>query len=275
MLFSFIAVMKRTEAISGIAVVGIAPSIVSVPDVGDRFTVNITITNVTNLFAYEIKVFYKSTQLEALWMSLPPDHFMKPLAGGSFYIVKNTTESPYNATHRFAWFCGSLLAPETARTGSGILFQVRFSAKAKGGPYPIAIEYPEFSYPAKLSTPSPPIPIPCTSTPSWITVGGKIPTTVYFDLTPNPAHVGETVTLKGVLIDEFSKPLSGKAVKLYARPLVGSWKYIKSLTTSSDGIFTWQAKIPGIPPAAYVFAAYYQGSESYERCYNFAILIVQ
>jgi hypothetical protein len=83
--------------------------------------VNITVTNVVNLSTYEIKIFYNSTQLGALWTSLPSNHFLKPLAGEIFYIVKNTTGNVYNATHKFVWFAGTLAPPENARTGSGVL----------------------------------------------------------------------------------------------------------------------------------------------------------
>ncbi|MFQ6095295.1 MAG: hypothetical protein ACE5NN_04050, partial [Candidatus Bathyarchaeia archaeon] len=62
-------------------------------------------------------------------------------------------------------------------------------------------------------------------------------------------------------------------VKLYARPLAGSWRYITSLTTNENGIFTWQAKIP--VTGTFIFAVYYPGSEEYESTYNLAILIVQ
>lgn len=108
-----------------------------------------------------------------------------------------------------------------------------------------------------------------------IPIGEKLSTAVYFNVNPNPASPGETVTLKGILVDEFSRPLSNQTAKLYARPLVGSWSYITSLTTNSYGIFTWQATIPEIPPGTYILATYYPGSETYESSYNFAILVIQ
>jgi hypothetical protein len=102
---------------------------------------------------------------------------------------------------------------------------------------------------------------------------GKLSTAVYFNFNPNPAGVGETVTLKGILVDESSQPLADEMVKLYARPLAGAWRYIKSLTTSEKGVFKWQASIPR--EGTFTFAVYYPGSETYERCYDFAILIIQ
>jgi hypothetical protein len=98
-------------------------------------------------------------------------------------------------------------------------------------------------------------------------------TVVYFNLNPNPVGVGETVTLKGVLLTEFSQPVSGETVKLYARPLTGSWKLVTSLETNTRGVFTWQAKIP--VEGLFVFVVYYPGSEVYESSYNVGALIVQ
>lgn len=46
----------------------------------------------------------------------------------------------------------------------------------------------------------------------------SLSTRVYFNLNPNPADVGDTVTLNGILVDEFSQPLSNETLRLYARP---------------------------------------------------------
>lgn len=103
----------------------------------------------------------------------------------------------------------------------------------------------------------------------------KLSTAVYFNLNLNPVGVGETLTLKGILVDEFSTAVTNETVELYARPLTGSWQHITSVTTNTYGIFTWQAIIPEVPTGTYVFAAYYPGSTTYESSYNFAVLIVQ
>lgn len=101
----------------------------------------------------------------------------------------------------------------------------------------------------------------------------KLSTEVYFNLNPNPALVGDTVTLKGILVDEYSQPLATENVKLYARPLAGSWRYLTPLATNEYGIFKWRAEIPLV--GIFIFAVYYPGSEMYEPCYNFDVLIVQ
>lgn len=101
-------------------------------------------------------------------------------------------------------------------------------------------------------------------------------TMVFFNIGPNPAEAGQTITLKGVLIDYNYNLLPNETVKLYARPLAGFWIYLTSLTTNKYGIFTWQATIPhALPPGIFVFAVYYPGSGRYESCYNFDVLAIQ
>lgn len=99
------------------------------------------------------------------------------------------------------------------------------------------------------------------------------PTITFFNINPNPATVDQTITLKGILVDEYSNPLGNETVKIYARPSAGSWRHITSLTTNEYGVFMWQAEIP--VEGVFIFAVYYPGSEMYESSYNFAMLIVQ
>lgn len=100
-------------------------------------------------------------------------------------------------------------------------------------------------------------------------------TMVFFNVNPNPASVGDTITLEGVLLDASSHPLSAESVKVYARALTGSWRFITSLATSSQGIFTWQAAIPEVPAGTYIFVIYHPGSRFYEPSYNLASLTIQ
>jgi len=106
-----------------------------------------------------------------------------------------------------------------------------------------------------------------------IPIGEKSSTAIYFNLNPNPTSVGETVNLKGILVNVLSTPLANETIKLYARPLTGSWRYITSLTTNGYGVLMWQAVIP--VTGIFVFAVYYPGSETYESTYSLAVLIVQ
>lgn len=101
----------------------------------------------------------------------------------------------------------------------------------------------------------------------------KIETKTFVSLSPNPASPGENVTLEGVLLDESFQLLPNENIRLYARLLSGSWRYITSLTTNEYGVFMWQAEIPF--KGVFIFAVYYPGSEMYESTYSLAVLIVQ
>lgn len=115
-----------------------------------------------------------------------------------------------------------------------------------------------------------------TLTATNIPIGGKLPTALYSRLEPNPASIGDTLTLAGILVDEFSTPLSDEPVGLYARPLAGSWTHVTSVVTNAYGIFMWQAAIPGtVTPGVYIFAVYYPGSKMYEPTYSLATLVIQ
>lgn len=100
-------------------------------------------------------------------------------------------------------------------------------------------------------------------------------TMLFFNVNPNPALVGDTLTVKGILVDASSQALANETVRLYARPLAGSWQYVTAFSTNSYGIFTWQVAIPEVPSGAYVLAVYYPGSARYLSSYNFAILLIQ
>jgi hypothetical protein len=100
-------------------------------------------------------------------------------------------------------------------------------------------------------------------------------TMLYFNISPNPVNSGQNITLKGILVTEFSAPLPGENVQVYARPLTGSWQLLTSVKTNTYGIFTWQATIPQGVTGTFLFAAYYPGSPNYQLTYNFAILTIQ
>jgi hypothetical protein len=108
-----------------------------------------------------------------------------------------------------------------------------------------------------------------------ILVGQKLSTMVYFNLNPNPAKTGDTLALRGILVDNIAQQVRNETLKIYARPLAGSWTYIASLKTNDYGIFVWQATIPSVPKNTYIFAIYYPGSQTHESSYNLAALVIQ
>lgn len=113
--------------------------------VGKTFDVNVTITDVTSLYAYEFKVGYNATLLQVLqvhngtFFPLPPKSF----------VVRNAV----NNTEGTLWFAVSLLAPELAKSGSGVLATIRFNA-TYGTLHPETAGCALHIYDVKLSDPN-------------------------------------------------------------------------------------------------------------------------
>jgi len=164
----FSLVTTRAVAVADVSVMTPSPYY-EAPNVGHSFPVNVDITGVTGLFAYEIKLYYNTTLLDATTVTLPTNHFLKPVDPSKIFEVKREALDSFNATHGRVWVGLTLLAPEAAKTGGGTLFTINFVSRAMGGPDPLTLsaphanttKYPESEYPVKLSDTTA-TPIPCT-----------------------------------------------------------------------------------------------------------------
>jgi hypothetical protein len=99
---------------------------------GNTFVINITIANVTDLFAYEFKLFYLNSVLNLTKAIRPAGNLMEPSDPANQFLPKWETKDNFNATHGRAWLSFTLLAPETSRTGSGALVQITFKILSVG-----------------------------------------------------------------------------------------------------------------------------------------------
>lgn len=100
--------------------------------IGEDVTINVTITNMPSpgLFAYEFRILYNPTLLNATTAEIPASHFLTPvIATGNFIAVDQGTITPTNSSVSFA---GSLLNPEAGKTGNGTLAKITFKALAAG-----------------------------------------------------------------------------------------------------------------------------------------------
>lgn len=98
-------------------------------------------------------------------------------------------------------------------------------------------------------------------------------TEILFNITPNPATAGQTIVLKGILIDQFSSPIANETVKLHYRTRFSEWHFAKTLTTNAYGTFVANGKPQKF--GIYQLCVSYAGWTVYEPSYNFAVLIVQ
>jgi hypothetical protein len=235
--------------------------------VGDTFVVNLTITDVSNLFAWQFGLQWNPSLLTFTNVSVPPDNIFGPQP-----II---TAGPDNSTPGLVVF-GAVHAPGGhPANGTGTLAQVVLKIVQGFGNCPLAFEgivTDTFLLDENL------IDIPFTPVNGYYDYKATqtpMPTLLFFNLNPNPAKIGDTVVLKGILVNNVTQPIKNENVMLYARPLTGNWTYITSVKTNDYGLFTWQALIPNVPKGTYVFAAYYPGSTTYKSNYNFATLIIQ
>jgi len=99
---------------------------------GKNFTVTVRIADVENLFAYELKVYYNNTILNATKAARPAGQFLEPSDPANQFIPKWEVKNNFNATHGRIWLSFTLLSPETARTGSGALVEITYNVIGVG-----------------------------------------------------------------------------------------------------------------------------------------------
>jgi len=96
--------------------------------VGESFTINVTVANVTNLYGWEFKLYYNNTMLNGT--SISEGEFLKS-HGETFFEEINFTDT-YNATHGILWATCSLLGNVSGINGSGALANIVFECKQFG-----------------------------------------------------------------------------------------------------------------------------------------------
>lgn len=149
-LFISITVIGQVNATT--TVVSIKPAAVEVPEPGQTFIVDINITDVTDLFGYEIKLWYANDVLQAISVERPSGHLLEPQDPISQFSPKWEIKNDFNATHGRIWLSFTLLAPETGRTGSGILARITFNGTDVGTTSLVLNNYPGTQGPVKLAS---------------------------------------------------------------------------------------------------------------------------
>ena len=152
----------------------ILPPSVTISEPGETVTVDLNITGAVNLYAYEVKIYYLNSIVNATEAVRPPGHFMEPSDPVYQFIPKWEIKNNYNATHGQLWLAFTLLAPEPAKSGSGILAKITFKGLAIGTT-PVTITYPGYKYPAKLAD-NTAAPVPNTAQNGTIEVIPEFPT---------------------------------------------------------------------------------------------------
>lgn len=96
--------------------------------IGENFTVNVVVANVTNLYGWEFKLYYNNAMLNGT--SVSEGEFLK-VQGDTFFGPINFTDT-YNATHGILWATGSLLGNVSGVDDSGVIAEIGFKCKQFG-----------------------------------------------------------------------------------------------------------------------------------------------
>jgi hypothetical protein len=104
------------------------PETYRVRGIDQTFTINITVSEVINLWGWEINLFYNSTYLNCTNVDEGP--FLKT-AGETFFWIVNLTDN-YNATHGYIRAFCALTHVIPGPSGDGQIANITFKSRATG-----------------------------------------------------------------------------------------------------------------------------------------------
>jgi hypothetical protein len=102
-------------------------------EIGDTFQINITVSDVVDLYAWEFSLFYKNAILNVTSIIEGPFLLAHPDPGAStmFGTAPDTTEA-YNATHGLIHLYNTLIGVHGGVAGTGTLATINFKVKGEG-----------------------------------------------------------------------------------------------------------------------------------------------
>jgi hypothetical protein len=98
----------------------------------EAFSINVDVYNITDLYAYQFKLYYDTAILNCSAVDLPSGHFLEPNNPDYITIVKLEYNDTYNSTHGRVSTAVTLMADEPGKNGSGTLATINFTATAPG-----------------------------------------------------------------------------------------------------------------------------------------------
>jgi hypothetical protein len=107
----------------------VEPEVLTGLEIGYAFTINITVTNVTDLYGWQFALYYKSTVLNATAYAEGP--FLKQ-GGASTFLQEVSFTDNYNATHGQILLTAIRVGVEKGVNGTGTLATITFKTKAYG-----------------------------------------------------------------------------------------------------------------------------------------------
>jgi hypothetical protein len=154
--------------------VNVLPSTVTIPNVGDKAEVDVYINETELVYGYEMKIWFLLSVLNVTAADVvrPAGNFLDPSDINNQYQAKWVVDYS-NSTYGMIWVAYTLLYPEDARNGTGILLSINFTGVGVGTT-PVFIDYPGDANPAIISD-NTGTEIPCTTAGSSVTVIPEFP----------------------------------------------------------------------------------------------------
>jgi hypothetical protein len=213
--------------------------------IGETFSINISITQVTNLTAWEIKLYYLNTILNGTKATEGP--FLKT-AGSTFFWVLSLTDN-YNATHGLIHLTCTLTGTGPGATGDGTLATITFKAK-NGGNTPLTLTSTKL-----LDAQDPTQQIPHTTTDGTVQVIG-IKDIAVLSVNPLKTIVGQGYTMQiNVTVANQGDYMETFNVTLYANTTTIKTREI-TLTSLNSTTITYTWNTTGFVKGNYTLWAY-------------------
>jgi len=233
-----------------IATVYIDPPLITGLAIGDNFTININVANISHLAGWEIQLFYSSHVLNAFALAEGP--FLKSVGNTFFPIFPPLgIDNNYNSTHGRVYMTCAILGKTTGNSGTGTLANVTFQIVTAG--YSTLV-MPEDTTKLLDNTSGNPQPIPHTIINGIVVVVGadiaiteiQLPRTV----------VNATVMAINVTAANLGNFTASFSVTLYYDSNEIATQAVADLGPSSSRLltFTWNTTL--IPKGNYTISAY-------------------
>jgi hypothetical protein len=130
--------VNSTPPIAG-AWISIIPSRITIGQVGQPLptpvsTLNVTFSNVTNLFAWQVKVYYDQSVIsfENADAAVDPDPSINIFGNRSHYWAPSLIKTDVGTNNHYLMAGSTLTPPETGVNGSGVLCQLNFKGVNPG-----------------------------------------------------------------------------------------------------------------------------------------------
>jgi len=101
-------------------------------DIGDTFQVNVTVSDVVDLYGWEFKLFYRNDVLNATSIAEGPFLLTHPNPDATTFFLNSIFTDTYNATHGLILAASSLVGVDGGVSGTGTLATVTFKIKGTG-----------------------------------------------------------------------------------------------------------------------------------------------